>query len=57
MEEQLGMQEEISRLERKKRTLRERILDIEDEIVWLKRWKSACNRKRHPHRYSRFGGE
>jgi chromosome segregation ATPase len=33
MEGQLGLQEEIVRLERKKRTLREKIFDIEDEIV------------------------
>ncbi|HEY3278706.1 MAG TPA: SNF2-related protein [Syntrophorhabdaceae bacterium] len=33
IEEQHGLQEEIGRLERKKRTLRERIFDIEDEIT------------------------
>lgn len=33
MEEQHGIQEEIVKLERKKRTLRERIFDIEDEIA------------------------
>ncbi len=33
IEEQHGLQEEIVRLERKKRTLRERIFDIEDEIA------------------------
>lgn len=33
MEEQHGFQEEISRQERKKRKLRERIFDIEDEIT------------------------
>ena len=32
MQEQLTVQEEISKLERKKRSLRERIFDIEDEI-------------------------
>jgi superfamily II DNA or RNA helicase len=32
MDEQHGLQEEISRLERKKRSLREKIFDIEDEI-------------------------
>jgi hypothetical protein len=33
IEEQHGLQEEIVGLERKKRTLRERIFDIEDEIA------------------------
>lgn len=33
IEEQHGLQEEILKLERKKRTLRERIFDIEDEIA------------------------
>jgi len=33
IEEQHSLQEEIARLERKKRTLRERIFDIEDEIA------------------------
>lgn len=33
IEEQHSLQEEISKLERKKRTLRERIFDIEDEIA------------------------
>jgi predicted nucleic acid-binding Zn-ribbon protein len=33
IEEQHGLQEEIAKLERKKRTLRERIFDIEDEIA------------------------
>jgi superfamily II DNA or RNA helicase len=33
MEEQHGLQEDITRLERKKRSLRERIFDIEDEIA------------------------
>lgn len=33
IEEQHSLQEEIAKLERKKRTLRERIFDIEDEIT------------------------
>ncbi|EPR44206.1 SNF2-related protein [Desulfovibrio sp. X2] len=33
IEEQHGLQEKIAKLERKKRTLRERIFDIEDEIA------------------------
>ena len=33
MGEQHSLQEEIVKLERKKRTLRERIFDIEDEIA------------------------
>ena len=33
MDEQLGFQEDIAKLERKKRKLREKIFDIEDEIV------------------------
>lgn len=33
MEEQLALQEEIAKLERKKRVLRERIFDVEDEIA------------------------
>lgn len=33
MEKQHGLQEEIARLERKKRALRGRIFDIEDEIA------------------------
>lgn len=33
IEEQHSLQEEITKLERKKRTLRERIFDIEDEIA------------------------
>lgn len=33
MEEQYSLQEEIAKLERKKRTLRERIFDVEDEIA------------------------
>jgi len=33
VEEQHGLQEEIAKLERKKRTLRERIFEIEDEIA------------------------
>jgi predicted nucleic acid-binding Zn-ribbon protein len=32
MAEQLGFQEEITKLERKKRALRERIFDLEDQI-------------------------